>query len=114
LTAKERREKRQPYPPGDVLMVNTHLLFPHNTNSSLIRLRESFKILEYLHEYQEKMGGEVVEGGKKSRRLPVVMCGDFNGSIRGSVSRFLQSQGFESAYEVSIGGAVQVEHPVDP
>ena len=38
---------------GDVLLVNTHLLFPHNSNSTLIRLRESFKILEYLHEYQE-------------------------------------------------------------
>jgi hypothetical protein len=87
---------------GDVLLVNTHLLFPHNSNSTLIRLRETFKILEYLHEYQEKMGGAVVGGGGRSRRLPVVMCGDFNGSIRGSVSRFLQSQGFESAFEVKI------------
>ena len=88
---------------GDVLVVNTHLLFPHNSNSTLIRLRESFKILEYLHEYQEKMAGEVARrgGGKqKTKRLPVVMCGDFNGTIRGSVSRFLQSQGFMSAFEV--------------
>ena len=27
------------------------------------------------------------------------MCGDFNGTIRGSVSRFLKSQGFYSAFE---------------
>ena len=88
---------------GDMLLVNTHLLFPHNSNSTLIRLRESFKILEYLHEYQERMVGEEVEGSGGRRRLPVVMCGDFNGTIRGSVSRFLQSQGFVSAFEV--GGA---------
>lgn len=88
---------------GDVLVVNTHLLFPHNSNSTLIRLRETFKILEYLHEYQEKMVSSVVTAGGRGMRLPVVMCGDFNGTIRGSVSRFLQSQGFESAYEVSIG-----------
>ena len=81
---------------GDMLLVNTHLLFPHNSNSTLIRLRESFKILEYLHEYQERMVGGEVEGsgewGEGRQRLPVVMCGDFNGTIRGSVSRFLQSQ----------------------
>ena len=84
---------------GDVLLVNTHLLFPHNSNSTLIRLRESFKILEYLHEYQEKMMSEVTENGGVARRLPVVMCGDFNGSVRGAVARFLQSQGFISAFE---------------
>ena len=76
---------------GDVLLVNTHLLFPHNSNSTLIRLRESFKILEYLHEYQEKMMSEVTENGGVARRLPVVMCGDFNGSVRGAVARGSQA-----------------------
>ena len=84
---------------GDVLVVNTHLLFPHNANSTLIRLRECFKILEYLHEYQELAASAVAQVGGKARRLPVIMCGDFNGSIRGAVSRFLQSQGFVSALE---------------
>lgn len=83
----------------DVLVVNTHLLFPHNANSTLIRLRECFKILEYLHEYQELAASTVGQAGGRARRLPVVMCGDFNGSIRGACSRFLQSQGFVSALE---------------
>ena len=89
----------RPHSIGDVLLVNTHLLFPHNSNSTLIRLRESFKILEYLHEYQESAATDVVGAGGKPRRLPVVMCGDFNGTVRGSVSRFLKSQGFYSAFE---------------
>ena len=53
----------RPHSIGDVLLVNTHLLFPHNSNSTLIRLRESFKILEYLHEYQESAATDVVGAG---------------------------------------------------
>lgn len=88
----------------DLLVVNTHLLFPHNANSTLIRLRESFKILEYLHAYQTSATRAVVDNGGSSRRLPVVMCGDFNGTSRGSVARFLTSQGFVSAFEACRGG----------
>ena len=29
---------------GEFLLVSTHLLFPHNRNSSLIRLRETYKV----------------------------------------------------------------------
>eukprot|EP00854_Cymbomonas_tetramitiformis_P028848 gene28848-35828_t len=33
---------------GEFLLVNLHLLFPHNTNSTLIRLRQVWKVIEYL------------------------------------------------------------------
>ena len=100
---------------GDVLLVNTHLLFPHNSNSTLIRLRESFKILEYLHEYQEYHRGALASRtSAPTRRLPVVMCGDFNGTSRGAVARFLSSQGFVSAYDASLGASVAVDAPIEP
>ena len=104
---------------GDVLLVNTHLLFPHNSNSTLIRLRESFKILEYLHEYQETARGALAKStSAPTRRLPVVMCGDFNGTSRGAVARFLSSQGFVSAFETCFRpGAAAAEKndaPIEP
>jgi len=100
---------------GDVLLVNTHLLFPHNSNSTLIRLRESFKILEYLHEYQEYHRGALASRtSAPTRRLPVVMCGDFNGTSRGAVARFLSSQGFVSAYDASLGASAAVDAPIEP
>lgn len=71
---------------GQFLLINCHLLFPHNPNSTLIRLRETFKLLEALQAYRD-----AVEGAEA---LPVVACGDWNGSLRGRVSRFLRSQGF--------------------
>mmetsp|Transcript_9011 Transcript_9011/g.25891 ORF Transcript_9011/g.25891 Transcript_9011/m.25891 type:complete len:418 (-) Transcript_9011:159-1412(-) len=74
----------------DVIVVNTHLMFPHNSNSTLIRLREVFKILEYLQQYRTRM---------QLSHLPIVMCGDFNGTPNGHVYRFLRSQGFVSTYE---------------
>jgi len=37
-----------PDPPQEVVVVNTHLLYPHNACSTIIRLREVHKILEYL------------------------------------------------------------------
>lgn len=76
----------------EALIVNTHLLFPHNANSSLIRLREVFKILEYL----KAMLSEPVMAGRK---VPVIITGDFNGSNRGRVYKFLTSQGFINALD---------------
>jgi len=35
-------------PAQEVVVVNTHLLYPHNACSTIIRLREVHKILEYL------------------------------------------------------------------
>jgi endonuclease/exonuclease/phosphatase family metal-dependent hydrolase len=82
----------------EMIVVNTHLLFPHNENSSLIRLRESFKILGFLHEMFN-------EPTLRGRRLPIVITGDFNGTNNGRVFRFLTSQGFVSALDSTIDAA---------
>ena len=80
---------------GDVLVVNTHLLFPRfQLRSSPSRCSKFWSTSGV-----GARGVTVAQVGGKARRLPVIMCGDFNGSIRGAVSRFLQSQGFVSALE---------------
>ena len=42
------------------------------------------------------------------------MCGDFNGTSRGAVARFLSSQGFVSAYDASLGASAAVDAPIEP
>jgi len=79
----------------EMCVVNTHLLFPHNENSSLIRLREAFKILGFLHEMLD-------EPSMRGRKLPIIITGDFNGTNNGRVFRFLTSQGFVSALDSKI------------
>ncbi|CAI5467515.1 unnamed protein product [Closterium sp. Yama58-4] len=78
---------------GEMLLVNTHLLFPHNANSSLIRLREVYKVLEYLEQYRQR---------HHLPALPIVLCGDLNGTKAGRVYRFLRSQGFVSCYDTAM------------
>ncbi|KAB1212390.1 hypothetical protein CJ030_MR5G020703 [Morella rubra] len=56
----------------EILIVNTHLLFPHDSSFSLVRLRQVYKILL-----------------------------DWNGSKRGHVYKFLRSRGFVSSYDIA-------------
>ncbi|CAL1398827.1 unnamed protein product [Linum trigynum] len=76
----------------ELLIVNTHLLFPHNSSLSIARLHQVYKILQYVETYQRenKLGG-----------VPVVLSGDWNGSKRGRVYKFLRSQGFASSYDIA-------------
>ncbi|CAA7056215.1 unnamed protein product [Microthlaspi erraticum] len=76
----------------EVLMVNTHLLFPHDSSLSIVRLHQVYKILEYLEAYQKE---------NKLAHMPIILCGDWNGSKRGHVYKFLRSQGFISSYDVA-------------
>ncbi|CAH8382501.1 unnamed protein product [Eruca vesicaria subsp. sativa] len=76
----------------EVLIVNTHLLFPHDSSLSIARLHQVYKILEYLEAYQKE---------KKLSHIPIILCGDWNGSKRGHVYKFLRSQGFISSYDVA-------------
>ncbi|GLJ43270.1 hypothetical protein SUGI_0898380 [Cryptomeria japonica] len=76
----------------EAIIVNTHLLFPHNSNYSLVRLRQVYKILEYL---------EIFKADNKLQSIPVILCGDWNGSKRGHVYKFLRSQGFVSSYDTA-------------
>ncbi|CAL9213393.1 unnamed protein product [Arabidopsis halleri] len=74
----------------EVIIVNTHLLFPHDSSLSIVRLHEVYKILEYLEAYQKEI---------KLNHMPIILCGDWNGSKRGHVYKFLRSQGFISSYD---------------
>ncbi|XVE77366.1 hypothetical protein DITRI_Ditri13aG0056500 [Diplodiscus trichospermus] len=76
----------------EILIVNTHLLFPHDSSLSIVRLHQVYKILQYLETYQRE---------NKLRPTPVILCGDWNGSKRGHVYKFLRSQGFVSSYDIA-------------
>ncbi|XP_023538954.1 uncharacterized calcium-binding protein At1g02270-like isoform X1 [Cucurbita pepo subsp. pepo] len=78
--------------PPEIIVVNTHLLFPHDSSLSIARLNQVYKILEYVESYQ-------IENHLKP--MPVILCGDWNGSKRGHVYKFLRSQGFVSSYDTA-------------
>lgn len=76
----------------EILIVNTHLLFPHDSSLCLVRLQQVYKILQYVESYQKE---------NKLDPMPVMLCGDWNGSKRGHVYKFLRSQGFVSSYDTA-------------
>ncbi|KAF9600898.1 hypothetical protein IFM89_013805 [Coptis chinensis] len=76
----------------EILIVNTHLLFPHNSSLSIVRLHQVYKILQYVETYKKE---------NKLNSMPTILCGDLNGSKRGHVYKFLRSQGFVSSYDTA-------------
>ncbi|KAH6770996.1 Calcium-binding endonuclease/exonuclease/phosphatase family [Perilla frutescens var. hirtella] len=76
----------------EILIVNTHLLFPHDSSLCLERLRQIYKILHYVESYQKE---------NKLNPLPILLCGDLNGSKSGHVYKFLRSLGFISSYDAA-------------
>ncbi|XP_064976840.1 uncharacterized calcium-binding protein At1g02270-like isoform X2 [Musa acuminata AAA Group] len=75
-----------------VLIVNTHLLFPHDSSLCIVRLQQVYKILQHIETYQKEHNLDSV---------PIILCGDWNGSKRGHVYKFLRSQGFVSSYDTA-------------
>ncbi|KAE8685151.1 brix domain-containing family protein [Hibiscus syriacus] len=76
----------------EIIIVNTHLLFPHDSTSSIVRLHQVYQIIQYLETYQRE---------NKLSQMPVILCCDWNGSKRGHVYKFLGSQGFVSSYDIA-------------
>ncbi|KAK4277664.1 hypothetical protein QN277_015626 [Acacia crassicarpa] len=76
----------------EMIIVNTHLLFPHDSTLSIVRLNQAYKILQYVDSYQKEY---------QLKPLPILLCGDWNGSKRGHVYRFLRSHGFVSSYDIA-------------
>ncbi|KAI8565162.1 hypothetical protein RHMOL_Rhmol03G0239400 [Rhododendron molle] len=76
----------------EMLIVNTHLLFPHDSSLCLVRLNQVYKILQHVESYQKE---------NNLNPLPIILCGDWNGSKRGHVYKFLRSQGFVSSYDTA-------------
>ncbi|XP_074282323.1 putative calcium-binding protein At1g02270 [Silene latifolia] len=76
----------------EILIVNTHLIFPHDSSLCLVRLHQVYEILQNVEAYQKE---------HKLSPVPVLLCGDWNGSKRGHVYKFLRSQGFMSSYDTA-------------
>lgn len=76
----------------EILIVNTHLLFPHDASLCLVRLHQVYEILQNVEAYQKE---------HKLNPMPILLCGDWNGSKRGHVYKFLRSQGFMSSYDTA-------------
>lgn len=76
----------------ELVIVNTHLLFPHDSSMCLERLRQVYKILQSVEAYRRE---------NNLSPLPIILCGDWNGSKRGHVYKFLRSQGFVSSYDTA-------------
>ncbi|KAJ6679939.1 ENDONUCLEASE/EXONUCLEASE/PHOSPHATASE FAMILY PROTEIN [Salix purpurea] len=76
----------------EFLLVNTHLLFPHDSCLSVARLHQVYKILQHVEQYQRE---------NKLNNASILLCGDWNGSKRGQVYKFLRSQGFVSSYDIA-------------
>ncbi|KAF3537218.1 hypothetical protein F2Q69_00019603 [Brassica cretica] len=82
-----------------VLIVNTHLLFPHDSTLSIVRLQQVYKILQYVESYQQEVN---------LSPMPIILCGDWNGSKRGHVYKFLSTiersftQGEDNSYNHKI------------
>ncbi|CAB4302126.1 unnamed protein product [Prunus armeniaca] len=51
-----------------------------------------YRILQYVESYQKE---------NKLNPMPIILCGDWNGSKRGHVYKFLRSQGFVSSYDTA-------------
>eukprot|EP01031_Cornospumella_fuschlensis_P030164 gene30163-36440_t len=78
------------------VVVNTHLLFPHNEGSKMISVREVAKILGFLETYERKLQGENIL--LQEPRLPVILAGDFNHPAHGKAFSLLHRRGFKNAY----------------
>ncbi|CAO2838472.1 unnamed protein product [Amaranthus hypochondriacus] len=76
----------------EILIVNTHLLFPHDSTLCLVRLHQVYEILQNVESYQKEF---------ELNPMPILLCGDWNGSKRGHVYKFLRSQGFVSSYDTA-------------
>ncbi|XP_043694590.1 uncharacterized calcium-binding protein At1g02270-like isoform X2 [Telopea speciosissima] len=76
----------------EALVVNTHLLFPHDSSLCFTRLQQVYKILQYIESYCDEY---------HLQHVPIILCGDWNGSKRGHVYKFLRSQGFVSSYDIA-------------
>ncbi|KAL0400513.1 UNVERIFIED_CONTAM: putative calcium-binding protein [Sesamum latifolium] len=96
----------------ELLIVNTHLLFPHNSSLCLERLRQVYKILHYVESYQKETNSIPCQSyfagllanitGNSSNLLCFSdFPSDWNGSKRGHVYKFLRSQGFVSSYDTA-------------
>ena len=83
-------------PSQQFILVNTHLLFPHNEQSTKIRLREITKLLGFVESYKQR---ELCDSlcGRTDVKIPVIVTGDLNGDQDDSVLQYVEDQNFVTA-----------------
>lgn len=72
----------------ELLVVNVHLLFPHNEALARVRLREIFKVLAKLDAYKVTLAAPP----------PTLICGDLNGPTGSVVAQCLARYGWRDSY----------------
>lgn len=97
-------------PLRQLIVVNTHLLFPHNIYSTQIRKREITKILGFVDSYRENELRRTGSSGDSVVKLPVIISGDFNGSPDGQVHSLLVQQRYRNSYVEYTGKLDWVSH----
>jgi hypothetical protein len=98
-------------PPQQLIVVNTHLLFPHDHYSRQIRKREMTKILGYVCEYRRTTLCSSTSGRSPGDvKLPVLIAGDFNGSPTGSVQSLMLEKHYQNAFVEHTGNLNWVSH----
>ncbi|KAH9624760.1 hypothetical protein KSS87_003530 [Heliosperma pusillum] len=82
----------------EVLIVNTHLIFPHDSRYCFLRLQQVPSLMsniDFLHFLiMIHLSGFEIQFVFPFQR-------DWNGSKKGHVYKFLRSQGFESSYDIA-------------
>lgn len=78
---------------AECLIVNTHLIFPHQPHFSVIRMRELRKILGFLELYLRSQHSPM------SAACAILLCGDFNGCPTGAHYQILRLRNFTSSCE---------------
>ncbi|CAB4271688.1 unnamed protein product [Prunus armeniaca] len=68
------------------LVISSRLQFVYSS------IAQVYRILQYVESYQKE---------NKLNPMPIILCGDWNGSKRGHVYKFLRSQGFVSSYDTA-------------
>jgi len=93
-----QQEKEVPF---QMLLINTHLSFPHGSWGLSLRLNEVRKLLDFVDSYLELHPGQV---------KAVVLVGDFNATLEDPVCEQIVSRGFTNSYLLTHGNENVVTH----
>eukprot|EP00049_Salpingoeca_infusionum_P007274 m.118185 g.118185 ORF g.118185 m.118185 type:complete len:453 (+) comp13647_c0_seq4:86-1444(+) len=72
---------------GDVIVANTHLIFPHDMHSNEVQVEQVRQLTQAISEFEQEQGV-----------YTSIITGDFNSDAFSPPLQFLYSQGFESLF----------------
>lgn len=76
-------------PDRNVVLLNTHLTFPHSSYDKMLRQNQIMKITEFVDGYVDQHGLEL---------SPVLITGDFNGGVADPVSAHLRANCYVNTF----------------